>query len=562
MKLLPILLLFISLFLTTISAQGVLRDKEAYLQELAVRYEESTREGSMEAELAALDPYIAEATRQGNKKEECYARMNKVYCYYNYDNYEQLDDEIDRQMDYFSRKNYWEEYYLCSNLRIEALIYQSKPVSALREAERQYNEALLLKDSQAIALTAYGLFCCYHCSGRNDEAARIYKEVEKNEKYIPFNQRPDYYVMYGSVLYSLKQYDELLQHAIRFEAFIDHCDEEVRRKGVAMDNTMHRFYVYYSFAEAYEGLGQYDKAETYFRKASGISRHTPSNRIPLFELNARILSGQGRYTEALAQIDSALNDPDENESHTIQLTHRSMKADILHDARRFEEASDLYRQVIDLTDSVSVHDMEIQLNDLRTLYKLDQYKMETSLRNQQLLFALIACALLALVLLVIVRSYRLVRRKNRALCEQIEQQAMRFKQEVEARKEAQTTLPLAPQDTAANENELFTRLNLLLTEEKLYLTPEINRDMLVDRLGTNKNKLAEAITAGTGRSLTEYITELRLREALLLMEAQPDLPLAQIAEQAGFGVYSSFYRAFNKQYGVKPTEYRNYRKQE
>lgn len=133
---------------------------------------------------------------------------------------------------------------------------------------------------------------------------------------------------------------------------------------------------------------------------------------------------------------------------------------------------------------------------------------------------------------------------------------------------AQATQPVSPLPEEPSESEaptssaseLFARFSQLLTEDKLYLSTDINRDMLVDRLGTNKNKLVEAITVATGRTLTEYITDLRLREALLLMEAQPDLPFTQIAEQTGFGVYSSFYRAFSKQYGVKPTEYRNYRR--
>lgn len=156
-------------------------------------------------------------------------------------------------------------------------------------------------------------------------------------------------------------------------------------------------------------------------------------------MHARILSGQGHYTEALAQIDSVLNDPSESESDVIQVYHRSLKGDILYDARRFEESSTLYQQVIERTDSLYNRDMAAQLDDLRTIYKLDQYKMETALRKQQLLFALIGCALLALVLLIIVRSYRLIRRKNRALCEQIEQQARRLQQEEAARREALAT---------------------------------------------------------------------------------------------------------------------------
>lgn len=228
------LLLFLTCFFTSILyANNTSRDK-AYLQELAARYEEATLQGDLETVLAALKPYLEEAVRQGDEKEERYARIENVYCYYNHIAYDLLFDEIERHMEYFKQKEWWEEYYICANLQIEALIFADKRASALHQAERRYAEAIRSKDPLAIRMTAYGLFYCYHYSGRNEEAARIYKEVTKD----------------GMVLHSLKRFDELLQHTARFEAYIDQCDEENKQNGVVVNNAMYRFYIYCSYADA------------------------------------------------------------------------------------------------------------------------------------------------------------------------------------------------------------------------------------------------------------------------------------------------------------------------
>ena len=129
-------------------------------------------------------------------------------------------------------------------------------------------------------------------------------------------------------------------------------------------------------------------------------------------------------------------------------------------------------------------------------------------------------------------------------------------QQDDRQESVQETILTEKQEGNSAAADLYQRITELIRTEKLYLQPELNRTILLERLGTNKNKFAKAFEAGEAQGLNEYIRLLRLQESLLLMEREPDLSLSEVSDRSGFATYSSFYRAFFKQYGVKPTEYR------
>lgn len=114
-------------------------------------------------------------------------------------------------------------------------------------------------------------------------------------------------------------------------------------------------------------------------------------------------------------------------------------------------------------------------------------------------------------------------------------------------------------DTNDIQNEainMFRNIDKIMCETKPYLNTDFSRDTMIRMFNTNKNKLNEAIIAGSGMSYSKYICELRLQESIRIMEDDSDILLNDLAIRCGFNTYSSFYRSFYKRFGMSPADYR------
>lgn len=105
---------------------------------------------------------------------------------------------------------------------------------------------------------------------------------------------------------------------------------------------------------------------------------------------------------------------------------------------------------------------------------------------------------------------------------------------------------------------LTERLRQLVHEEQIYLNPHVNRDTVAASMGTNRTYLCKYIREVYGQTFPEYIATLRLDAAIeMLRGEQSFMDIQGVAEAVGFIHYSSFYRAFVKRYGMKPSDYVN-----
>ena len=75
------------------------------------------------------------------------------------------------------------------------------------------------------------------------------------------------------------------------------------------------------------------------------------------------------------------------------------------------------------------------------------------------------------------------------------------------------------------------------------------------RLGVGRTTLMTAFRAYTDTTLTEYITRVRVKEAISLLNR--GLSQERVAEQVGFGSGSGLIRAFRHCYGMTPRQYIN-----
>lgn len=101
----------------------------------------------------------------------------------------------------------------------------------------------------------------------------------------------------------------------------------------------------------------------------------------------------------------------------------------------------------------------------------------------------------------------------------------------------------------------FQKVEALMVNELLFCEHELSRENLATAIGTNRTYLTRSIKSATGKTFSEYITDLRTAYAAKLLTTTEE-PLDVIGTLVGFRSRSAYYRAFSAAYNCSPSEYR------
>ena len=103
---------------------------------------------------------------------------------------------------------------------------------------------------------------------------------------------------------------------------------------------------------------------------------------------------------------------------------------------------------------------------------------------------------------------------------------------------------------AALEREMFRYIQSHLGD------PLLNAEMVAKHLAIPERQIHAAIRQTTGDA--SFSAHLQRERMLLVVQllAETDAPIAEIADKAGYGTLSTFYKAFKRVHGLSPSEYR------
>ncbi|WP_227509726.1 helix-turn-helix domain-containing protein [Klebsiella michiganensis] len=123
--------------------------------------------------------------------------------------------------------------------------------------------------------------------------------------------------------------------------------------------------------------------------------------------------------------------------------------------------------------------------------------------------------------------------------------------------EGESVLPPEESKEISNEEYVSTyqRVNTLVSEQNLYLNPDLTLNALARKAGVPARQISKAVNLVRGCNVLQWINGLRIDYAQQLLRNTP-LPVTEVMLEAGFATKSNFHREFLRISGITPTDYR------
>lgn len=224
-----------------------------------------------------------------------------------------------------------------------------------------------------------------------------------------------------------------------------------------------------------------------------------------------------------------------------------------------------YKRFRECTDSMYNAEKERTISDLRIKYDIE--KQENELRQNQLKLLQtrnrmqVMLGILAFAVVTSTLLYILYRRKNmlyKAIVKQ-NREAIRREQALQQRLDsyANPDRQATHTITDSRKQDLYDRLEELMTERKIYRDKLITKEKVADMLGSNRTYLSQVINEQTGLTFTSFIGSLRIKEAVeVLSDPKSDTPIKALCSDVGFSSMTTFYNLFRQTTGMTPAAYR------
>ena len=336
------------------------------------------------------------ATKQYDR--ESGAIRNRIVYFFNNDMNDSVIYHVPRDMRTLSNYQKWDQYYEIWAALANTYLYSGKPNQALRVAQEMFEDAKNRDYKLGLGIAYYTMGSIYTILNVLDESIKNYqKGLEIMSDIHPYPTiLADLYPYYADVLNLKQDYAALEKLTQRWEIYLKAIKMEANRDE-ANTNMLYCSY-YMACAQAALGLHQPDKADEMMSMATGHLDNIEDYTGKSWLLNmAKLRYQQGRYAEALDYNTQRLNMPDETDEATSYIDVIKQRAEILMKLGRYQEAANYFERVYHINDSVNVQDTKQQLNELNTLFKVDELKMEqerAQFRNTLIIVALIILALI------------------------------------------------------------------------------------------------------------------------------------------------------------------------
>lgn len=331
---------------------------------------------------------------EGKDTQEAQARWEKILDLKNSSKTKEMADEAAVQMEWFRSHEQWDYYYRVWQLKANALSAEGKLQLALQETQRMLEDAKAHQNKLGHAMAYKQIGVIYLNMKQTEpavEALRHYAELIKDEEEDLTLLSNVYYRIAKAYDYD-QNYDEEQRVTNEWLGFLH---TKIGKKEKPEIRECYNA-CYLARAAAFIGLKKLNEAGMALDTAAHHAHivNTSLSLHHLYKMQARYYLAKGDAANALLYTDSVRLITNEKDDHTDEV-----RAQALIMLGQGEEAALIYQRLYHEKDSVFGRDARLHLDELNTLFQLDELKTEQ--QRTRFRYTLIAASSIVLALLLL-----------------------------------------------------------------------------------------------------------------------------------------------------------------
>lgn len=323
-----------------------------------------------------------------------------------------------------------------------------------------------------------------------------------------------------------------------------------------------------NIGNVYNKLKDYPKAHEYYLqsliicKQKNIAYGTLLNYLNIGN-NAK---NWGKYDLGLTMTDSGLQQINQIDFPFEKVSLLQNKSEILANMGKFENAYLLLLEAEKLEKEIFEQEKQARIEELTVKYEttvkqkeLQNANLQIKSSEERILFLVILSCFILIATSVLVAFYRsraikikVLYLKNLEILAAYKDNKASFKKQIEGKNNTNKNTDQFEQ--------LFEQINQLLIDEEAYKDADFNLNSLTQQVKSNSKYVSQAIQQQTNKNFNTYINHLRIMEAQkLIQESYQDdnLNLTDVMYACGFKSRTTFYKAFQKETGMSPKQYKD-----
>ena len=463
------------------------------------------------AALAEIDGQIAHWQRADDVVQEGLARWKKMVTLKNSSMTKELAEEAEIQMTWFHEHGQWDNYYRTWQLKANALCSLGKLQLALHETQRMLDDAKKRENTLGRAM-AYKQIGVIYLNMKQTEPAvdalQRYAELMKDEDDDISSLSNIYYRMAKAYDYD-KAYDQELRVTDEWLEFLH------KKVGKLEKPEVRECYnaCYLARAAAFIGQKKLEDAKMALDTA-GHHAHLVKTSLSLhhyYKMQARFFLASGDAANAVLYTDSVSMMTKDKDDHTSEV-----RAQALMMLGRGDEAARIYQRLYHEKDSLFGRDARQHLDELNTLFQVDELKMEQQ-QSKFLYMVIAASSIMVALLLLLLYGWRT------AIGHKKVSEELRI-----ANEKAKASSKMKTEFVRNISHEIRTPLNILSGFTQILTTPGI------DLPESEKADIQERVEENTDRitKLVDRMLELSDISSEAIIERSDKTDVKMIMEQA------------------------------